>query len=418
MHSLQEQLDNIKNEKKLHEQAFQKLSKFHSIVLSTQSFVYLILLIVAVLISVRIWQNDESNHSTGELIWYILGTIYFGVFVTGILMLILTEAITPILQYLYQVPAHSYQQYLSEIENFDKKEKFLIDKIRKGKQTDKLAKISPVNDLEIAFENQTQKKDGIILKPSYAAQSKSTSEINSTNVPQSLKPKPYTSFDNQEGESNIAKISKPTGEKQIPIQENEQASEKDIVPIASVNKIGKGKPTAYEEEKLLFELFSISNSEESDQQGAKIFPSKTPLKIDFIKLNEHRANIGFLGELYILEKEQIQFASQSKIFNGEAIVHISVENDSEGYDIISFTDTGERKYIEVKTTTGNEFEPFYLSNCEMEAMNRLNNYWIYRVYNFDIDLRKGDLFKIDCKKDFGSYFTIQSSSFKVTPKGN
>ena len=138
--------------------------------------------------------------------------------------------------------------------------------------------------------------------------------------------------------------------------------------------------------------------------------------VDFAKLNEHRHKIGELGELYVFEKEQNDLNSKGKITEINEVIHVSLKNDSEGYDIISFTDIGDRKYIEVKTTTGNEFEPFYLSTSEMDAMNRLNNYWIYRLYNFNIDLKKGDLYKIDCKKEFDRHFNIQASSFKVTPK--
>ena len=58
--------------------------------------------------------------------------------------------------------------------------------------------------------------------------------------------------------------------------------------------------------------------------------------------------------LYIFEKEQNHLISQGKIKQSKEIIHVSPESDSEGYDIISFTDNGDRKYIEVKTTTGNE----------------------------------------------------------------
>lgn len=71
---------------------------------------------------------------------------------------------------------------------------------------------------------------------------------------------------------------------------------------------------------------------------------------------------------------------------------------------------------EVKTTTGNEFEPFYLSTSEMEALKRLNNYWIYRVYNFNLDLGKEDLYKIDCSKELNTHYNVKTSEYKVSPK--
>lgn len=178
----------------------------------------------------------------------------------------------------------------------------------------------------------------------------------------------------------------------------------------------KKKPVPTEQEITSSELFHTSDTGVANQELEKTYQPKPPVKVDFTKLNEHRHNIGELGELYVFEKEQNYLISQGKISQSKEVIHVSLKSDSEGYDIISFTDTGERKYIEVKTTTGNEFEPFYLSNSEMDAMSRLNNYWIYRVYNFNIDIKKGDLYKIDCKKDFDNYYNIQASSFKVTPK--
>lgn len=203
------------------------------------------------------------------------------------------------------------------------------------------------------------------------------------------------------------------------LAEKQPESEINIIPsidkVTTSPVISTPKPIPKEEEKTSSELFSVSNQEVENQESIKNYQPGPLVKVDFSKLNEHRHNIGELGELYIFEKEQRYFVSQGKINQSKAIIHVSLNDDSAGYDIISYTDSDERKYIEVKTTTGNEFEPFFLSNSEMEAMKRLNNYWIYRVFNFNIDLKKGDLYKIDCKKDFSNYYSIQPSSFKVTP---
>lgn len=56
--------------------------------------------------------------------------------------------------------------------------------------------------------------------------------------------------------------------------------------------------------------------------------------------------------------------------------------DGEGYDIFSRTENGKAKYIEVKTTKGNEDTPFQISLNEV-AFSNLNSdsYHLYRLFN-------------------------------------
>lgn len=53
--------------------------------------------------------------------------------------------------------------------------------------------------------------------------------------------------------------------------------------------------------------------------------------------------------------------------------------------MLSFTESGENLYIEVKATAGDLVEPFYLSNNELKKAEELKDkgelYRIYRVYN-------------------------------------
>ena len=68
------------------------------------------------------------------------------------------------------------------------------------------------------------------------------------------------------------------------------------------------------------------------------------------------------------------------------IRHVSKEDDSAGYDILSYKKNGEELYIEVKTTRGNKETPFYLSANEYETWeNNTSKYVIYRVYEYSPD---------------------------------
>ncbi|MDP4265181.1 MAG: DUF3883 domain-containing protein [Bacteroidota bacterium] len=284
--------------------------------------------------------------------------------------------------------------------------------------------------IQRALKNYTNAPGVIIQNEIKKAANKSSVSTTNT-IPVENKPAPKSSTDLSETKSIPAtelKSSESINDKTKPVDNTEiKVNPKDIniVRVPSpinrpanpnvINPTNKEKPAPKEEEKTVTELFGDLKEAKQDDI-TKAYQPKAPEKIDFARLNEYRHNIGELGELYILQKEQNHLISKGKINESKEIFHVASKSDSEGYDIISFTDSGERKYIEVKTTTGNQYEPFYLSNSEMEAMKRLNNYWIYRVYNFNIDLKKGDFYKIDCSRELETYYHIKASSFKVSPK--
>lgn len=62
-----------------------------------------------------------------------------------------------------------------------------------------------------------------------------------------------------------------------------------------------------------------------------------------------------------------------------------------GYDIDSFTETGKKIYIEVKSTTGSVDEPFYMTANEREKANQIKEsggiYQIHRVCNIGKEIQ-------------------------------
>ena len=61
-----------------------------------------------------------------------------------------------------------------------------------------------------------------------------------------------------------------------------------------------------------------------------------------------------------------------------------------GYDIKSFDENGEVKYIEVKTTRGNINTDFYMSTRELLFSRRnQKRFFLYRVYNLDRKTNNG-----------------------------
>lgn len=123
-------------------------------------------------------------------------------------------------------------------------------------------------------------------------------------------------------------------------------------------------------------------------------------KRNYLKEARENSKLGYVGEIFVyrLEKERILRDPQLAEFV-EKVQHVSKEvGDGLGYDIISLrkSERGEVYpiYIEVKTTSGGEKTPFYLSPKELSVSEEYkDNYYIYRVCNI--------------KKNSISYYTIQ-----------
>lgn len=80
------------------------------------------------------------------------------------------------------------------------------------------------------------------------------------------------------------------------------------------------------------------------------------------------------------------------------VEHVSqTRGDGLGYDILSFDAYGNPIYIEIKTTTQGKVAPFYISDNELTfASQHSNNYFLYRIYNFNdlVDTNDIEFFKL------------------------
>lgn len=136
--------------------------------------------------------------------------------------------------------------------------------------------------------------------------------------------------------------------------------------------------------------------------------SKTSIqKRNYLSEQIYKTELGLIGELYVAKYEEN---------NGYTIEHISIFDDSAGYDIKS-TKNNTIKYIEVKTTTAGLESPFYMSKNELDFMKQNESaYKIYRVYNLNYGKKQADL-KILTASDLESYFDYDCQSFSVSIKG-
>ena len=78
---------------------------------------------------------------------------------------------------------------------------------------------------------------------------------------------------------------------------------------------------------------------------------RTPVRLDFIKLEADRRDLGRAGEETVVEIERHRLRSIGQDRLARMVEHVSVtKGDGLGYDILSFNERGEERFIEVKTT--------------------------------------------------------------------
>ena len=119
-----------------------------------------------------------------------------------------------------------------------------------------------------------------------------------------------------------------------------------------------------------------------------------PRKVDYTKVDSERRDLGLLGEQLVVAHERKLLTRNHLDDLAFNIIHTSViEGDGAGYDILSYTLSGEKKFIEVKTTTSRVDAPFYMSANEVEFSKQYSqNYYLYRVFELKQKERRGKFF--------------------------
>ncbi|MFQ5626384.1 MAG: DUF3883 domain-containing protein [Methyloligellaceae bacterium] len=94
--------------------------------------------------------------------------------------------------------------------------------------------------------------------------------------------------------------------------------------------------------------------------------------------------LGKRGEELIFLSEQVRLRSIGSDNLAKRVRWVSEEDgDGAGYDILSFSNTGEERLLEVKTTTGHQTTPFYISENErLLSVERPDEFRLVRLYNF------------------------------------
>jgi hypothetical protein len=105
---------------------------------------------------------------------------------------------------------------------------------------------------------------------------------------------------------------------------------------------------------------------------------------DYIANQEANQKLGLLGELLVIRMEKERLTDSGLPELAAKVRHVSVlENDTAGYDILSFDDDGNKFFIEVKTTRGSADADFFMSANELAfAAQHRDHYRLYRLYDY------------------------------------
>ena len=134
----------------------------------------------------------------------------------------------------------------------------------------------------------------------------------------------------------------------------------------------------------------------------------------FKAIQQEATRIGEKGEQIVFESEVRELQKAGRQDLADRVRRVSLENVAAGYDIRSFSEDGNEKLIEVKSSKSSS-PSFELTANELRTARKHGpSYWIYRVYNVDNYL--GEIKKLQdlaAMIDQG-ILTIEATSFSVT----
>lgn len=158
------------------------------------------------------------------------------------------------------------------------------------------------------------------------------------------------------------------------------------------------------------ERYGHGNQNNTRKEKKKAFNAR---KVNFEEVNRRNREIGLAGELFVLDQEIKRLCSEL----GNKVRHVSKEDgDGAGYDILSYNEEGEVRFLEVKTTTGSLETPFYLSENERLFLEMYGDEaQIVRVYNFDIENKTGIIHRISGNQ-FSETISLKSIAYKASFK--
>jgi len=116
-------------------------------------------------------------------------------------------------------------------------------------------------------------------------------------------------------------------------------------------------------------------------------------RFDPVERDMRNRQLGEAGEEMVFEYEKRFLTACDRPDLAKGVRWISKdEGDGAGYDILSFSPRGEKRFVEVKTTVGGNRTPFFVSRNEHQFASRnAENFHLFRVFNFRKEPRAFEL---------------------------
>ncbi|WP_225874960.1 protein NO VEIN domain-containing protein [Vibrio atypicus] len=221
------------------------------------------------------------------------------------------------------------------------------------------------------------------------------------------------------GELRYVKHSYPIDSKDIPVEvifEVSEHKESASEALSSLYEWAPGIDLDYKPINVLgtvlTETSAPSPSRRSTNDKGK---SKRTGKTNWAERDERNRNLGLAGEKLVIQSEIQKLIDLGRSDLADKVEHVAKDNDYAGYDVLSFDEQGNEKYIEVKTTKQSKGTAFFISRNEVEvSVEKGDQYWLYRVYNLDESTGVANFYSLQGPVD--QKFELKSENFKASPK--
>ena len=108
----------------------------------------------------------------------------------------------------------------------------------------------------------------------------------------------------------------------------------------------------------------------------------TPIKKNYLELEQKNISIGFAGEKLAMEFEKWKLNNEGFPHLADKVEWVSQYDDTAGFDILSKSHDGKDIFIEVKTTTLGKDTPFFFSKRENDfSEQKRKDFNLYRVFD-------------------------------------
>jgi len=111
---------------------------------------------------------------------------------------------------------------------------------------------------------------------------------------------------------------------------------------------------------------------------------RLPRKFDYAARDEANRKLGRAGEQWVIEFEQQRLTDMGSPELFQRLDWVAdTQGDGAGFDILSFDDAANHRFIEVKTTNGSLGSSFLVSHNELEFSKEVGEqFYLYRVFQF------------------------------------